>query len=41
MGACVERSSVCRGYDGGKTEALMPTTDDKKLLEALLEALLD
>jgi uncharacterized damage-inducible protein DinB len=41
----VERALVCRGYDGGQTEASMPTTLDESVpetrLEALLEALLD
>jgi uncharacterized damage-inducible protein DinB len=32
---------VCRSYDGGQTEASMATTEDHRLLEALLEALLD
>jgi hypothetical protein len=37
----VKRAFVCRVYGGGQREASMPTTHDKKLLESLLEALLD
>jgi uncharacterized damage-inducible protein DinB len=32
---------LVRDYDGGETEASMPTTRDENLLETLLEALLD
>jgi uncharacterized damage-inducible protein DinB len=34
----VEQAFVCRDYDGGQREALMSTTQDQGLLEALLNS---